>query len=234
MNPRKYQIEKFIGDWHWDEKSHAFAFEMGAFLFGFMDFMLESGLSDKTINKHKSNTWCIGNFSCKYDFHEQFSPQIFKYPPFHETEFKRKVSDSAYALQSYQSTCNKLAKYVKDEGWESLPEYDFELSEDIEDFCIGLELLKANSRRRNPKLLFDLTAQVNALSVNYVVHLRDVHSRDEFMERMKRCCDALDEIGNKLNAMSFDNDYFRTKISAQLKEDALEILKIIEITMMNI
>jgi hypothetical protein len=116
MNPQKYQIEDWIQGWHWDEKSHALAFEMGTFLVGFTDSLAEAGLSDKTVAKHKDNAWFIGNFTCHYGYHEEFTPAIFKYPPFHEIEFKRKVSDSDYAIKSYEATCNKLAKYVEKEG----------------------------------------------------------------------------------------------------------------------
>jgi len=234
ISPRKYQIESYIRDWHWDEKSHTMSFEMGAFLFGFFDSLYESKLSDKTITKHESNVWCIGNLTCSYGYHKDFSPDIFKSPPFQEIEFKRKFRDSAYALQSYAATCNKLAKYVQQEGWKSLPDYDFELSDDIDDFCVGLSLLKVETRRGKQKQPVDFSAQVKAIVESYVVELRDVNSRDEFLERMGRCCETLQAVADQLDSMRFEDDYFRTKISAQLKEDALYILEIIEMTMMDI
>jgi hypothetical protein len=45
------------------------------------------------------------------------------------------MSDSSYALRSYESTCNKLAGYVRKKGWETLPEYEFEMPDEMEDLC---------------------------------------------------------------------------------------------------
>jgi hypothetical protein len=233
-NPRKYEIEEFIQDWHWDEKSHTMSFEMGAFLFGFFDSLYESKLSDKTITKHESNVWGIGYLTCNYGYLKGFSPDIFKSPPFHEIEFKRKFRDSASALQSYASTCNKLAKYVQQEGWKLLPDYDFELSDDIDDFCVGLSLLKDETGRGKHKQAIDFSTQAKAIVESYVVELHDVNSRDEFLERMGLCYETLQAVAEQLSSLRFEDDYFRTKISAQLKEDALYILEIIEMTMMNI
>lgn len=93
-----------------------FAFEAGVFLFGYMDYLAESGLSEATIKKHKSNVWCIGILTCQYGYCDVFTPDIFTSPPFFDMEFKRKMSDTPNALRSYEGTCNKLAKYVRDKG----------------------------------------------------------------------------------------------------------------------
>jgi hypothetical protein len=234
MNPLKYQIERWVQDWHWEEKSHALAFEMGEFLFGFTDSLTEAGLSEKTVAKHEGNAWCIGNFTCHYSRHNEFTPDIFKYPPFHEIEFKRKVSDSNYAIQSYEATCNKLAKYVNTEGWKSLPKYDFELSDDIDDLCIGLSMLNREKGRGNVNPTINFDEEAKAISDNYVIDLYDVDSREEFLERMENCCKALDETYGKLDSISAEGNYFRTKIIAQLKSDIVKILENIEESMMNI
>ena len=41
MEARKYEIENYIGDWHWNAQSHTLAFEMGTFLYSFMDYLQE-------------------------------------------------------------------------------------------------------------------------------------------------------------------------------------------------
>ena len=35
------ELEDFIQDWHWDEKSHKFAQELGTYLFQFIDHLHE-------------------------------------------------------------------------------------------------------------------------------------------------------------------------------------------------
>jgi hypothetical protein len=233
MTPRKYEIERYIQDWYWDEKSYELAWESGVFLFTFMDYLKETGISDRTLSKHESNTWVIGNFTCQYGCHEKFSPDIFEYPPFHKIEFRRKVSDSSYALQSYESTCNKLAKYVREKAWKTHTEYDFEIPDDIADFCIGLQLLDRKSWRGEKKPLIDFSPQVKAIRQNFVAGLRDVDSKDEFMERMGRCCEVLEEVDQTLDAMNFGDDKFRKRISGDIRKDARWLRSQIEMTMMN-
>jgi hypothetical protein len=110
-------LERFIRDWHWDKKSHRYARELGAFLFGFLDELKASGLSPKTLRKHRDNCWLIGSFECRsgWDYEERFAPEdLFELPePAHEAEFVRKVSDSESALESYRSTWRKLYRYAR-------------------------------------------------------------------------------------------------------------------------
>ena len=35
------ELEEFIQDWHWDEKSHKFAQDFGLYLFQFIDYLYE-------------------------------------------------------------------------------------------------------------------------------------------------------------------------------------------------
>jgi hypothetical protein len=95
---------------------------------------------------------CIGYLTCHYGCYDTFSPEIFSSPPFYEIEFKRKISDTSNAQRSYKSSCNKLAKYVQEKGWETLPEYDFEMPEEMEDLYIGLELLETKALRSGKKV----------------------------------------------------------------------------------
>ena len=106
-------LEDYISDWHWDEASHVYARQVGVFLFQFFDYLDASGLSHATIRKHESNCWCIGWLDCQYGGHTIFTPDIFLGGPFYVSEFKRKVSDSNYAINSYQATWRKLEKYVR-------------------------------------------------------------------------------------------------------------------------
>jgi hypothetical protein len=111
-------LEEYIEDWHYNEASHEYARQMGAFLFKFLDYLETTGLSRPTMRKHESNCWCIGWLECSYGYHETFTPAIFLGGPFFESEFKRKVSDSKYAVDSYGATWRKLEKYIISLGLE--------------------------------------------------------------------------------------------------------------------
>jgi hypothetical protein len=110
----KQKIENFIIDWHWDKKSHKFAYKLCEFLFGFIDDLEKQGLSEKTIKKHLDNCWHIGILECGYGYRKKFIPEEIFYSPHanYEYEFKRKMSDSKYALQSYKATWKKVYKYT--------------------------------------------------------------------------------------------------------------------------
>jgi hypothetical protein len=100
------EIEDFIEDWYWDEKSHKFAQNLCRYLFQFIDHLYEQRLSKKTAQKHLDNCWSIGLLECGYGFRDEFSPgDLFNAPEAdYEIEFKRKMSDSNYAIKSYRST----------------------------------------------------------------------------------------------------------------------------------
>ncbi len=117
-NEENRELEDFIQDWHWDEKSHKFAQELGLYLFRFIDYLDEQGLSAKTVRKHTDNCWCIGILECQYGYKDEFSPDaVFDSPhASYEYEFRRKMSDSKYAMNSYRSTWRKLYKYTESLG----------------------------------------------------------------------------------------------------------------------
>ena len=118
MSKREQELEHFIRDWHWDDDSHRLAQAFGRYIFEFLDNLHEQGSSERTIRKHRDNCWNIGIFECQYGYHDSFVPhQIFSSPEAdHEYEFKRKVSTSKYALNSYRSTWRQLYKYTKQRG----------------------------------------------------------------------------------------------------------------------
>jgi len=116
-DPTLQELESFIEDWHWNERSHELARQMGAFLFQFLDYLQTTGLSERTMRQHSSNCWCIGCLVCSYGYHDTFSPAIFLSGPSYLYEFKRKVSDSKYAVASYKATWRKLARYVRSLGY---------------------------------------------------------------------------------------------------------------------
>ena len=113
---RKEKIERYIQDWYWDDQSHQFAYDLARYLFEFMDYLKESDLSERTINKHIRNCWCIGILLCRYGYYDEFTPEILSNPPYEDLEFKRKVSDSKYQIRSYISTCKKLEKFAIKKG----------------------------------------------------------------------------------------------------------------------
>jgi hypothetical protein len=108
------RVEAYIKDWNWNESSHEFALQMGAFLLEFMDSFCTSDLSPATIRKHANNCWLIGAFTCDYRESKMFTPAIFLYGPGFLHEFERKVSNSKYAVASYVSTWRKLERYVRE------------------------------------------------------------------------------------------------------------------------
>jgi hypothetical protein len=113
IDPEEEALEEYIEDWHWDEPSHEFARQAGKFLFAFMDHLATTGLAESTLRKHESNCWVIGLLECQYGYHDTFSPQIFTGGPSFLYEFKRKFSDSKYAVTSYQATWRKLDRYAR-------------------------------------------------------------------------------------------------------------------------
>lgn len=109
----KKTIEKFVSDWHWDEDSKKYAIEMGKFLFSFMDYLDDQNLSERTVRNHRGNIGLIGIFEAEYGYNKDFYPQNLEDGPSFLSEFERKVSDSKYAIQSYESTWRKLDTYIK-------------------------------------------------------------------------------------------------------------------------
>lgn len=109
---RKKAIEEYIQNWHWDKSSAEFVFELGSYLFDFMDDLRNnSGLKENTLKKHISNCWWIGNLIGQYSLLDKFTPEIFANPPYQEIDFRRRFSDSSYMIKSYNSTCKKLKEY---------------------------------------------------------------------------------------------------------------------------
>ena len=111
----KDEIEEYIIDWHWhwDKKSKKYAFNLGKFLFAFIDYINDSNLSERVKRMHKSNVYLIGMLEAGYGNGDVFNYENLTDGPFYIYEFKRKVSDSKYAVQSYKSTWKKLDRFIK-------------------------------------------------------------------------------------------------------------------------
>ncbi len=108
------QLEDFIEEWYWDEKSLQTARQLGGFLLIFLDDMIEnSGLSEKTIQKHIDNAWNIGYLLVHYADHATISPGMFLNPPMYLQEFRREFSSSKSAVAGYQATWRKAGRYVR-------------------------------------------------------------------------------------------------------------------------
>jgi hypothetical protein len=110
------ELEAYIQDWHWDEKSHKFAVQMGQFMFEFFDELDDKGLSEQTVFKHERNCWAIGWLVSHYDRYDTFSPAIFQGGPAFTLEYEQKFSDSKNAINSYETTWRKLEKYASSLG----------------------------------------------------------------------------------------------------------------------
>ncbi len=105
-------LEYLIEDWHWDKKSHEFARKMGLFMLEFFDHLENQNLSESTRRKHKSNCSLIGKFVSDYGYYDEFTPEILTGTPDYIREFKRKVMNTNYMVESYKTTWRKLAKYA--------------------------------------------------------------------------------------------------------------------------
>ena len=64
VNKTKKEIEEYIEDWHWDFESKRHAFEMGKFLFSFMNYLVGQKLSKKTKKNHIDNVYCQKPYLC--------------------------------------------------------------------------------------------------------------------------------------------------------------------------
>lgn len=106
-------IEKYVADWHWNEDSKKYAYEMGKFLFSFINYLEDQILSEKSKRKHINQLPLIGMFESNFGYNDEFKIKNLENGPHYAYEFERKVSDLKYAKQSYQSTWKKLDKYIK-------------------------------------------------------------------------------------------------------------------------
>ena len=104
QNKLKETIKDYVSDWHWDEKSEQYAYEMGKFLFSFLDYLEDQKLSSKTKKNHRENVGLIGMFEAGYGYNENFYTENLDDGPNYLYEFDRKVSNSKYAIQSYEET----------------------------------------------------------------------------------------------------------------------------------
>jgi hypothetical protein len=111
------EIEKMIEDWYWDDESHAFARQIGALLLEFLDYLEWTGLSEQTLRKHEQNCWLIGKFTCDYGGFKTYTPAILQGGPRYLGEFRRKVSSSANAVNSYQVTWRKLGRFLREQDY---------------------------------------------------------------------------------------------------------------------
>lgn len=111
------ELEEMIAQWHHDEPSHAFARQVGVLLLDFLNTLEDTRLSEQTLSKHEGNTWLIGKFTCDYRSDQPFTPTLFAGAPAYLAEFQRKVSDSPAALDSYQATWRRLARFIREQGY---------------------------------------------------------------------------------------------------------------------
>lgn len=220
---RKYELESFISDWHWNQESHAFAQELGAFLFGFMDYLVQSGASERSYRTHSGNVWCIGYLTSEYGCYKKFSPDIFKWPPFHDIEYKRKVRDTANALKSYSATCNKLSKYATGRLYETLEPVEFDLLDQIQDFTIGLQFLRPSSLGPKKENALNLVQEVQIMRKSCFHILDEVKDREFLLKSMDICMENLDKIALKLESPHSEDHYHTLKIIEYLLADVREL-----------
>ena len=111
------ELEDMIQDWYGDEESHAFARQIGSLLLEFLNYLEWTGLAEQTLRKHEQNCWLIGKFTCDYGDFKTYAPAIFQGGPRYLGEFRRKVSSSANALDSYQATWRRLGRFLREQNY---------------------------------------------------------------------------------------------------------------------
>ncbi len=47
----KKEIEDYVGDWHRDNESKKYAFDLGKFIFSFIELLIKSGVYEMYVNK---------------------------------------------------------------------------------------------------------------------------------------------------------------------------------------
>ena len=110
-------LETFIRPWYWDDGSHAFAREAGAFVLQFVRHLQAAGLSDEALQKHQDNAWLVGAFLCQYDYRETFSPAAFLNKPLFIDDFRFRMKDFPTEVASYEDTYRRLERYVRAFGY---------------------------------------------------------------------------------------------------------------------
>lgn len=225
MTLPKYEIERYIRDWYWDEKSRAFAWELGVFLFGFMDYLESLGLKDATRSRHEANVWNIGIFTCQYGFHEKFEPEIFDYPPFHDIEFRRKVSDSDSAIKSYESTCNKLAKYVAQKKWLTIQTRSHEPSDELADYLVGLQLLERTFYQVGKTTPIDYSKEIKVLRKHFTTAM---FKKNGWQDAILQGKQELEAVLKKVADLELSDDKFRNRIKQLLLDNAPDIFNILD------
>lgn len=111
------ELEEMIAQWHWDEPSHAFARQVGALLLDFMNYLATQRLSESALRRYEKNAWLIGKFTCDAHRAELYTPALFAGPPAYLAEFRHEVGDSAVALNAYQATWRRLARFIREQGY---------------------------------------------------------------------------------------------------------------------
>lgn len=107
----KEEIEAYIEHWYWDEPSKELAFDIGKFLFAFINYLKDQDLSDRTKQRHIDNVYVLGRFEAQYGL-APFKPENLAEGPHYVTDFELKISDSPTAVKSYEATCRKLNKFI--------------------------------------------------------------------------------------------------------------------------
>ena len=86
----KKEIEEYVVDWHWDNESKQYAFDLGKFLFSFIEYIDDSNLSERVKRVHKDNVYIIGMFEAGYGYRDKFNYEDLTDGPFYVYEFERK------------------------------------------------------------------------------------------------------------------------------------------------
>lgn len=189
------EIEDYIDDWYWGADAHKHALDLGIFLFSFMYYLDDQGMSARTGEKHEENVWFIGKFECDYGYRKEFDLQNLTGGVNYDIEYKRKVSSSKYALQSYGATWNKLDRYIKNEEyktyWEDLKEAIDDLGgvNDVLDFTI----LVKQTHFKNHELEEKIRAYADLINDNYV-ELEECVSKATYNEKILKAWQATQDI----------------------------------------
>ena len=117
MNRVMLDLETLIHDWYWDETSHQFAREAGAYLLQFIQHFRAAGATESKIQENLDNVWLIGAWLCQNEQQETFSPEAFLNEPLFIDQFRFRMRAFPDEVASYESTWHELKRCVRGMGY---------------------------------------------------------------------------------------------------------------------
>lgn len=111
----KNEIEEFIKDWHYDDKSYTISLKLGTFLLEFIEYLKDKRIGNKKIQEYRNYCQIIGKIELDHGYRNDFKEEMFLNGEIkNELEFKKKMGDSENKLKLYKKTIEEIKKYIND------------------------------------------------------------------------------------------------------------------------